>query len=112
MTVSSSHPLVGVWKEKKNPEYTTPCVLTITVEDGQFSLREVDESDGVVLRISDISWDGERLHFVTLFPPTKHKASHIFSLIRKGIAAHQVSYSDEDGNHTIDEIWKKARKKE
>ena len=74
MTVSSNHPLVGVWREKKNPEYTTPCVLTIAVEDGQFFLREVDESDGVVLWISDIIWDGERLHFVTLFPPTKHKA--------------------------------------
>jgi len=69
VTLSSNHPLVGVWMEKENPEYISPCMLTITVEDGQFSLREVDESDGVALQISNISWDGERLQFMTLFLP-------------------------------------------
>jgi hypothetical protein len=102
--VNSSHPLVGTWVEKENP-FTV--VYTITARAGRFRVSGVDESGGIALRISNTIWDGEILRFVSLFPPTKHQAYHEFWLTRKGRGKHKVSYSDEDGNHMINETWKK-----
>jgi len=105
--VNSSHPLVGTWVEEENPFNTSTVVYTIKARKGSFCVRGVEEFDGVALRISSTSWDGERLRFVSLFPPTKHKASHEFWLTRRGRARYKVSYSDEDGKHTVSEVWKK-----
>lgn len=105
--VNSSHPLVGTWVEEENSFNTTAVVYTIKARKGRFCVRGVDESEGVALRISSTSWDGERLRFVSFFPPTRHKASHEFWLTRRGRARHEVSYSDKDGNHTASEVWKK-----
>ena len=69
----------------------------------------LDEDNGVALRISNISWDGEILRFVSLYPPTKHKARHDFRLTGKRRARHDVTYSDEDGEHTVREVWRKVR---
>ena len=105
--VDSSHPLVGTWIEEENPFDTTAVVYTIVVRAGRFRVSGVDESDGVSLRISNTTWDGERLRFVTFFPPTQHEATHEFWVTRKGRARHKVTYSDGYRNHTINEVWKK-----
>ena len=102
--INSSHPLVGVWVEE-DPIQTTAVVYTIKARAGRFGVSGVDESDGVALRISNTTWDGERLRFVTIFPPTKHKADHEFWLTRKGRARHKVKY--EGGSHTVNETWTK-----
>ena len=67
----------------------------------------VDESDEVVLKISSVRWDGERLSFVSLFPPTNHKATHILLMPLRRRIRHTVSYSDDDGDRTINEVWKR-----
>jgi hypothetical protein len=105
--VNSNHPLVGAWVEQGNPHDTTPVVYTTTARAGRFRVSGVDESDGVPLRISNTTWNGEQLRFVSLFPPTKHEASHEFWLTTPGRGRHKIRYSDEDGNHTINEVWKK-----
>jgi hypothetical protein len=105
--VSSGHPLVGTWIEEENPILTTSVVYTITATEGRFCVSGVDESDGVVFNISNTRWDGERLYFVSLFPTTNHEASHVFQIAGRGRARHTVSYSDEYGDHTVHEVWKK-----
>ena len=105
--VTSNHLLVGTWVEEENPVDTTTVVYTITVRAGRFRVSGVDESDGVALHISDTTWDGEKLCFMSLFPSTNHKASHEFWLTRKVRVSHTVRYSDEDGSHTVNEVWKK-----
>jgi hypothetical protein len=92
--------------EEEDPVYRTTVVYTIAANEGHFSVAGVEESDGVELTISDVRWDGEKLHFVSFFPPTKHKASHIFVVLGKGRARHTVSYSDENGEQIIGEVWK------
>src|SRR5258708_951810 len=80
VTVGSDHPLVGTWVEEGNPFNATTVVYTITAQDGHFCVSGVDESDEVILSITKTSWDGEELHFVSLFPPTNHISNHAFLL--------------------------------
>lgn len=102
------HALIGTWVEESNPVDTTTVVYTIAIENGRFCVRGVDESDGVVLIVSASTWDGEILRFATLFPPTQHKASHEFKVVGNGRARHVTSYSDEDGDHVVEELWRKV----
>lgn len=104
--VSSSHPLVGAWVEVENPFDTTSVVYTISAKAGRFSVGGVDP-DGVALVVSNTSWDGKRLRFVTVFPPTKHKASHEFWLTGRMRAGHKVTYSDSEGTRVVSERWRK-----
>jgi hypothetical protein len=106
--VNRNHPLVGTWKEIENPVHTSTVMFKIEVTNGRFYVRGVDEDNGVVLRISKTTWDGERLRFVSLYPPTKHKATNEFLLTGKGRARHTISYSDEDGDCTVNEEWSKT----
>ncbi len=59
--------------EEANPIHTTTVVYAITSKEGRFRVSGVDESDGIVLRISNACWDGEKLCFVSLSPPTNHE---------------------------------------
>jgi hypothetical protein len=104
--VYPNHPLIGTWAEKGKKGDITPVVYTIALKNGLLSVSGLDESDGTALRISHSRWDGESLHFVSLYPPTKHKATHEL-LLRKGTAKHTTSWSDEDGDQTVVEVWKK-----
>jgi hypothetical protein len=105
--VNSGHPLVGAWVEEGNPIDTTTVVYTISAKQGRFSVIGVDESDGVVLKISSVRWDGERLSFVSLFPLTHHKATHVLLMPIRGRTRHTTSYSDDDGDWTTNEVWKR-----
>src|SRR5437667_4034418 len=109
--VRPSHALVGTWKEEGDPSETTQAVFTVAVEGGRFHVSGVDESDGVVFRITDTRWDGERLRFTSMFPTTNHRAKHVFQVIAKGRISHQVSYSDEDGDYVGTEVWKKRKQR-
>ena len=90
-----------------DPIYTTTVVYTIAAERGEISVSGLDESDGVDLVISNVSWDGKTLRFESFFPPTNHRAIHALSGTKKDRAKHTVTYSDEGGNHTVTESWKK-----
>ena len=100
--------LIGTWVQESNPVHTTKVVYTIAVENGRFGVRGVDEGDGVALIVSASTWDGEILRFATLFPPTQHKARHEFKVVGRGCARHVTSYSDEDGDHVVEEVWRKV----
>jgi hypothetical protein len=67
----------------------------------------MDESDGAELRVSDTSWDGQTLRFVTVFAPTNHKAYHEFWLTDEDVAMHTICYFDAGGDHTVKETWTK-----
>lgn len=94
--------------EKGKKADITTVVYSIEADDGRFSVAGVDESDGTALRISNTRSDGATLNFVSLYPPTKHKANHELSLT-KGAARHTVMWSDEDGDQTVVEVWKKRK---
>ena len=69
----------------------TPVVYTIALKGSSIVVSGVDESDGTELRISGVSWDGSQLRFKSLYPPTNHKASHVFRLTAKDRAIHTTS---------------------
>jgi hypothetical protein len=98
---------VGIWEQETNPFDTTTVVYNIAVKNGRFLVSGVDEEDDTALRVSNVRWDGKQLCFTTIFPPTRHKAGHVFCLLGKKQAKHQVSYSDEEGNYVGDEVWKR-----
>jgi hypothetical protein len=99
----SGHPLVGTWEQVDNPFHKTSVVYTISIVDGNFVVSGRDESDGKLLKVSKIKWDGESLYFTTFFPPTRHSARHVMGLVARGHANHQV-----DGDR---EVWKKRLQK-
>jgi hypothetical protein len=103
--VSLSHALIGTWEQEQNPFHTTTVVYRIAVKGGTFVVTGVDESDRTTLKISDVTWNGKQLRFVSLYPPTEHEASHAFRLTGKGRASHTVTSSDEEGTWTSKERW-------
>ena len=105
--VPSKHPFVGTWTQTENSFHRTTVVFTVAVEAGRFLVTGVDESDGTVFKISNTRWDGKCLRFISLFPPTNHKAKHSFHLIGKGRVNHKVTCPYEEGTYTVDEKWEK-----
>jgi len=101
----STHCLVGTWTQEENTFFVTPVVYTIAIKDGRFVISGVDESDGVALEISNVSWDGERLRFVSRFALTNHKSKHALRLIGKDKISHRIIHPSEDGPCTDDERW-------
>lgn len=103
----SRHPLAGTWEQQPNSFHTTSVVYTINATNDRFVVSGVDESNGNLFKISRTGYNGETLRFTSLFPPTNHKAKHVFRLLGKGRASHLVSYTDEDGSYTEQERWRK-----
>jgi hypothetical protein len=104
---SASHSLVGTWEEAQNPVDATPVVYTIALRSSTIVVSGLDESDGKRLRISGVSWDGRQLRFKSLYPPTKHKASHVFRLTAKHRAMHTTTYTDDEETWGGKEQWRK-----
>jgi hypothetical protein len=87
-------------------------VYTIFVERGKFLVQGKDEEDGTLLKISRIRWDGESLHFITVFPPTRHKAKHVLSALSMRKMSQHVSCTYADGEvFSNEEIWRKRPSK-
>jgi hypothetical protein len=105
--VRPPHASIGTWEEEQNPIDATTVVYRIAVRGGAFVVSGVDESDRTALEISEITWNGKQLRFVSLYRPTKHKASHVFRLTAKDRASLTVTYSDEEGRWTSKERWRK-----
>jgi len=103
--VPSTHPMVGTWIQEENPFHRTSAVFKVAVKDGNFLVTGVDESDGTVFEISGIIWDGKALRFLSIFPPTKHKAQHAFRLVGKDRIKHRVSHTYEGETCSDDEKW-------
>jgi hypothetical protein len=74
MTVPSSiQKFVGTWCEKDQ------CVeYSVSVQDGAVAVAGLDTSDGEVLRIEDISFDGSELRFTSICPSTDFALAHVF----------------------------------
>ena len=104
---SASHSLVGTWEEAQNAVDATPVVYTIALKRSSIVVSGLDESDGTKLRISGVSWDGRQLRFKSLYPPTNHKASHVFRLTAKDRAIHTTTYTDDERTWGGKEQWRK-----
>ena len=102
--VRYNHPLAGTWQEVENSISETPVVYKIAVVDGRFVVSGIDESDGTKFKISDVRWDGAALHFMSLFPPTGHRAKHVLRPRRSGLIDHDVT-------STAHELWRKRPQK-
>jgi len=106
---SAPHSLVGTWEDAQNAVDATPVVYTIALRGSSIVVGGVDESDGTELRISGVNWDGRELRFKSLYPPTKHKASHVFRLTTKDRAIHTTTYTDDEGTWGGKEQWRKRK---
>ena len=106
---SAPHSFVGTWEEAQNTLDATPVVYTIALKGSSFVISGVDESDDSTLRISGVSWDGRQLRFNSLYPPTNHRASHVFRLTTKNRATHTTTYTDDEGTWGGREKWRKRK---
>jgi hypothetical protein len=104
---SASDYLAGTWEDAQNAEDATPVVYKIVLKGSSIVVSGVGESDGTKLRISGVSWDGRQLRFNSLYPPTNHKASHVFRLTAKDRAIHTTTYTDDEGTWGGREQWRK-----
>ena len=104
--VDLRHPLVGTWKQAPNRRHVTTVVCKILVEGGKFKVSAIDSENGVSLKISGIKWDGTRLRFESVYPPTRHRANHALTVSSNGRMCHEVSgvYADS-GPFAVTEIW-------
>jgi len=106
----SKHPLVGTWEQEPNPNGTTSVLYSVVVKARKFLVTAKDRGDGTVLRISCVRWDGEALHFRTVFPPTNHESRHVLRSLSKGRISHDVACTYADGENFSDrEFWKRVR---
>jgi hypothetical protein len=103
--VRYDHPLVGKWQEVENNVQETSAIFDVTVIKGQFVVNGIDETDGTKFRISNVRWDGKRLHFTSVFPPTGHRAKHVFQAIKPDLVNHWITYTDL-------ELWRRRPPKE
>ena len=80
VTLKSGHPLVGTWKDGAE-ELGSSVEFTISSAGANFSVTGVDTSDGEVLSISNVRWNGQRLSFDGAVPSTGHRVEYTFELI-------------------------------
>jgi hypothetical protein len=94
-----SHPLVGTWEQVDNRFHKTSVVYEIKFVDGKPVVSAWDELDGQLLEVSRVKWNGERLHFTTLYSPTRYKARHVLQFMGRLRASHRVGSANE--------VWKR-----
>ena len=105
---SSKSALAGTWVQEPNPGGTTSIAYTILLKQGKLLVKGMDEDDGTPLTVSRIRWDGNSLHFTTVFPPTGHKSKHTLTALSKRKMSQHVSCVYADGEVFSDhEIWRK-----
>jgi hypothetical protein len=87
---------LGTWKrDDQNVEYT------VSVQDDRVVVTGIDTSDGEVLRVQDITFNGSELRFTTVCISTVFSLRHIF----------RSAFGDEvEHQFTLTENW--VRKKE
>ena len=104
---------MGTWEEEPNSAGTTTTVVyTVFVKQGKFGVSARDGEDGTVLRVSQTKWDGESLHFTSLYPPSNHKAKHALRALSKRKMSHEISCTYADGEFFSGrEVWTKRREK-
>jgi hypothetical protein len=96
---------VGAWEQQPNRKGKTSVVFTISFERDRFLVAGEDEEDGTPLKVSRIRWDGESLYFVTVFPPTRHKAENKLRALSEGKISWLVSGTYADGEvFSVEEI--------
>ena len=100
---------VGVWRQVPNSFDTSTVAYSVTLRDRRIVISGVDESDGVELEVFDPIIRRRELRFTSYFPPTKHTAGHIWRLLGKRWALHQVRYKYRGSYYGGDEVWEKAR---
>lgn len=106
----ATHPLVGAWRQKPNRFHTTPVVYKITAKNGKFGVSGEDTEDETPLKISQIKWDGESLLFKSLYPPTKHEATHTLKILPEDKMRHEIRYTSEGESYSDREVWIRDRK--
>jgi len=79
------HPLIGTWTlgDSTDVEYTISALGKFPVVTG------IDRSDGELLAISDISWNGTVLRFKSHAPSNNYELLHIFRSISEVAAEHE-----------------------
>jgi len=103
MRKNKKHPLVRTWTQVGDPDDVTPVTYTISRTNGRFSVRSVDTSDGEILRVTGVNWNGKVLRFTTLCPSTKWKVEHSLRMKRGGLMEHELKYVEI-------ETWMKRNK--
>jgi hypothetical protein len=78
VTLKSGHPLVGTWRDA-DEELGTNVQFTIRAAGSTFEVAGVDTSNGVMLSISNVRWDGRILSFDSTVQSTGH---HVWVRIR------------------------------
>lgn len=80
VTLKSGHPLVGTWRDA-DEDLGTSVRFTIRAAGSTFAVAGVDTSDGEILWISNVRWDGRILSFDSTVPSNGHRVGYTFEVI-------------------------------
>jgi hypothetical protein len=89
----AAHPLVGTWKDS-DPDGST-ARFTIRPTSNGFSVSGEDSHDGEPFVISDVSWDGKVLRFVSRMASTAHVVEHEFAILDRDRVRHRYWLVEE-----------------
>ena len=92
------HPLVGTWRDA-DEALGTGVQFTIRAAGSTFEVAGVDTSDGEMLSISNVRWDGGILSFDSTVQSTGHHVRYAFEVI---------SPSEVMVRYTLSERWIRA----
>lgn len=70
----SAHPLVGTWVDTDLDGSTTEW--TVRASTSGFAVTGIDANDGEPFEVTDVTWDGSSLRFISVMPSTGHRVSH------------------------------------
>ena len=88
------HPLVGTWVDGDR-DYGSGVEFTIRAASTGFAVAAVD-SDGEVLVISNVRWNGRTLSFDSFVPSNGHRVTYAVELI---------SPSEVSVRYSVTERW-------
>ena len=80
ITLKSGHLLIGTWRDA-DEDLGTSVQFTIRAAGSTFEVAGVDTSDGEMLSISNVRWDGRILSFDSAVQSTGHHVGYAFEVI-------------------------------
>lgn len=90
----SGHALVGTWRDSDADGETARFAIRPDARGG-FEVTGHDAQDGEQFVITDVTWDGKVLRFVSRMPSTQHVVEHEFVVVDRDRVHHRFCIVDE-----------------
>ncbi len=91
--ILAGHPLVGTWRTEDPDDLMARFVVRAGPRG--FVVSGLDTHGGEPFVISDVSWDGKVLRFVSLMESTSHRVEHEFSVLDRDRIHHRFTLVEQ-----------------